>query len=69
MTNEVKKTLWTSVYSERSGIESVDATSTVSKEVLEKIRSAFTENSNDERIKTYTSNTSSDELSLARVFG
>jgi hypothetical protein len=69
MTNEAKKTLWTSVYSDRSGIECADATSSLSKEVVEKIRSAFVEKPTDERIQAYTSLASSEELSLARVFG
>jgi hypothetical protein len=69
MANEAKRTLWTSVYSDRSGIERVDATSSLSTEAVEKIRSAFVKKSTDERIQTYSSQPSSEELSLARVFG
>ena len=36
MANETKKTLWTSVYSDRSGIESVDTPPKLSQDDIEK---------------------------------
>ncbi|WP_405598651.1 MULTISPECIES: hypothetical protein [unclassified Pseudoalteromonas] len=69
MANETKKTLWTSVYSDRSGIESVDTPPKLSQDDIEKIRSAFVKKTTSNRAKTYSVNSSSEDLSLARVFG
>lgn len=69
MANDTKKTLWTSVYSDRSGIESADTPAQLSQDDIEKIRSAFVKKTNSNRAKNYNANSSSEDLSLARVFG
>ncbi|MBW3517329.1 MULTISPECIES: hypothetical protein [Shewanella] len=68
MTREQRKvTLWTSNYSDRSGLEKVNVELPISNELKGKIQAAFSSSSSDERIKMYASVT--DNASLARVFG
>ncbi len=70
MTNEARKvTLWTSINSERTGLEGVEQPESLNSELVEKIRQAFVKKSSDERIKKYCSSSIDDEVSLARIFG
>lgn len=68
MTNEARKvTLWTSIHSDRTGLDDVDLPVSLSKEVIEKIQSAFVEKT--EQQNDYIPSPSVEEVSLARIFG
>lgn len=68
MTREARKvTLWTSDYSDRSGLEKVALDVQISDEVKGRISAAFSQESTDNRIKMYTPTT--DSTTLARAFG
>jgi len=70
MTNETRKvSLWTSINSERKGLEHVEGSDLISAEVIELIRIAFLEKLSDKRVDAYTHNRSGEDVSLARVFG
>ncbi len=62
-----KVTLWTSVNSERQGLDVVAPEVTLSHEVQEQIKEAFLRKAADARIQTYEP--SAEGVSFARMFG
>ena len=62
-----KVTLWTSVNSERQGLDVVAPEVTLSPEIKERIKEAFLRKAADARIQTYEPTT--EGVSLARMFG